>query len=793
MRNWLPGLAILLLPAALPAQGRIIVPCLPPPCDGRVCPPPRPCPRPIDGARIERTSTTVTASLENGVLHYEVDERFVNRGGRVGEADYLFPLPSGAAFQDLKLSIDGQMIAGEILGADEARRIYEEIVRRDRDPALVEWMGRGLLRTRIFPIQPGEERCVIVRFQAVAKREGDALRIDYFQGSAPERGPVPMPMPMPRPRGDQPADRGTDREMNERAGGSAARVAFTLFFPDDARYGRPYSPTHSLEIDRDRGRQRVRVRGDAREVTILLPVRRATAASITVLPHAPTRDPGFALITLTPPEARRRAAPRDVTFVLDVSGSMSGTKMNQAREAGHRLLATLEPHDRFRLIDFASDVRTFRDEWTAATPANLREAERYLESLRAEGGTNIAGALEEALRGNGVRSANRLPLVLFITDGEPTVGERDPSRIAALAARLRGDARVFTFGLGADVKVALIEQLALEGRGTAHFVRPEEHVERVVGLVASRLTAPVATDIRVRAEGVRLVQTHPAEALDLFAGQDLVVLTRYEGSGSGRITIEGRGADGPVRWSVPVSWPARERENSFVARLWATQRVGWLSAERRTHGPSRELDDEIRSLGERYGIPTELTSYFVREPGMVVQRDAAGQMRLQEIVVTGANAATPPPAASEAERRRREFDAGRAASVQRSAASIAAVDSMVTIAEAEVARVGGVGSRAGIGGAMGAVSPRRTMDGRTFELRDSVWTDVSWREGMRTIAIAPYSAAYFAVLEMYPELRSAFALGERVVVAGRSIAIRVEAGGAERLSAGERSALQREW
>ena len=131
---------------------------------------------------IERTRSDVRVELVDRVLKYEVEERFVNRGGTIGEADYLFPLPNNAAFQDLKLSINGELVSGETMNVDEARRIYENIVRTQRDPALVEWMGHGLLHARIFPINPGEEKKIVVRFQSVAPREGDALRIDYFRG-----------------------------------------------------------------------------------------------------------------------------------------------------------------------------------------------------------------------------------------------------------------------------------------------------------------------------------------------------------------------------------------------------------------------------------------------------------------------------------------------------------------------------------------------------------------------------------------------------------------------------------
>ena len=154
--------------------------CLPPPCTrNEPCPMMMPRCRPF-AAMVQRTSSRVRAELDGHVVRYEVTETFVNRGGMVGEADYLLPLPKGAAFEDLALSINGEMVTGETMNADRARAVYEEIVRRLRDPALVEWMGHGLLRTRIFPIQPGEEKRVVARFRAVADREGDALRLDWI-------------------------------------------------------------------------------------------------------------------------------------------------------------------------------------------------------------------------------------------------------------------------------------------------------------------------------------------------------------------------------------------------------------------------------------------------------------------------------------------------------------------------------------------------------------------------------------------------------------------------------------
>ncbi len=707
---------------------------------------------------VVRQSSDVRVDLVDRVLRYEITETFVNRGSRVGEADFMFPLPKGAAFQDLKLSINGEMVAGETMSADRARQIYEEIVRRQRDPALLEWMGYGLLRARIFPIAPGEQKKVVVRFQTVAPREGDALRVDYFRGM-----------------------RSNQVGMNQDPEG---RTSFVLTYPNDPMYGTAYSPTHSIfeqrygstsESDgyRDnyddrsfassyRGSvRRVEVRDARGEVTLLIPIRRSTNAAISLLANAPGNDDGFALIALSPPAVRPRAVPRDLTFVIDVSGSMSGQKIEQARAAGKQILGTLSPMDRFRLIDFSSDVRTFRDDFSTANRENIRAAERYLDQLDAQGSTNISGALDEAL--SAPVQAGRIPIILFLTDGQPTVGERDASVIAGNVARQRGSRRLFTFGVGADLNVSLIEQLALEGRGTASFVRPEESVERAVGIVASRLTSPLVTDVRVHAEGVRLLKMHPSGPVDIFAGEDLVMLARYDGSGNAVLRFDGQTTSGPVSWTTRVYFPERSRENPFVARLWATQRVGYLSAEKRKHGGSQEINDEIRDLGERFGIPTEFSSYLVVEPGMNQRRRVADQITLRGAMGTSGGA--PAPAAV-------QFEAAKSAAAQRSATSLSAADAASGVRDdASVRRAGNV----------------------TFVLRDSVWTDVRYKNSGTVLRVKPFSDAYFRLLEVQPDLREAFSVGERVIVAGRSMAIELTPSGEEQLMDRDLALLRDRW
>jgi Ca-activated chloride channel homolog len=735
-------------------------PCpVPPPCTRD-----RPCVMPACGIQspdVVRQTSDVRVDLADRVLRYEITETFINRGSRIGEADFMFPLPKGAAFQDLKLSINGEMVAGETMSADRARQIYEEIVRRQRDPALLEWMGYGLLRARIFPIAPGEEKKVVVRFQTIAPREGDALRVDYFRGM-----------------------RTNERAMNQEPEG---RTSFVLTYPNDPMYGTAYSPTHSIFEQRygsessvdsygdrsfasnNRGSvRRVEVRDARGEVTLLIPIRRSTSAAISLLANAPGSDDGFVLITLSPPSIRPRAVPRDVTFVIDVSGSMSGQKIEQARAAGKQLLHTLSSIDRFRLIDFSSDVRTFRNDFSIATRENISAAERYLDQLDAEGSTNISGALDEAL--SAPVQVGRLPIVLFLTDGQPTVGERDASVIASNVAKERGSRRLFTFGVGADLNVSLIEQLALEGRGTASFVRPEESVERAVGIVASRLTSPLVTDVRVHADGVRLLKMHPSGPVDIFAGEDLVILARYDGSGNGVVRFDGQTTSGPVSWSARVNFPERSRENPFVARLWATQRVGYLSAEKRKHGGSQEIDNEIRDLGERFGIPTEFSSYLVVEPGMNRQRAVGfGGTQLNGVVTTGVVAASAPAAV--------QFEAAKSAAAQRSATSLSAADAAMGMGDSGSGRRGDV-TRAG---------------NVTFVLRDSVWTDVRYKQTGTVLRVKPFSDAYFKLIELVPELREPFSVGERVIVSGRSMAIELTQSGVDRLADRDLTLIRDRW
>ncbi|HET7296462.1 MAG TPA: VIT domain-containing protein, partial [Gemmatimonadales bacterium] len=349
----------------------------------------RPLPPPLVGrGGVEKLRSAVQVDVTGRVARVTVEEWFRNAGPLLDEASYLYPLPGEATFSDFSLWQGDRELKGEPMDAVQARQIYEEIVRRKRDPALIELAGHGLLRARVFPIAPGETRKITLRYTQLLDRSGDAWRLRYVAGSGP---------------------------------GAAASRSVRIVVDSADRFGDPYSPTHRLTSRRAGDRLELALadseaRGD---LEVFLPLAHAVVGMSLVTTRPPGED-GFFMLLLAPGLAP--AAPmirRDLVAVLDVSGSMSGEKLDQARAALVQLLGTLRAADRFRVISFGSGVRRYADGWTTASADNVRAAQEWVRHLDTDGGTNIAGALAEAFAeppGDGT-----LGVVVFLTDGMPTV------------------------------------------------------------------------------------------------------------------------------------------------------------------------------------------------------------------------------------------------------------------------------------------------------------------------------------------------------------------------------------
>src|SRR5256886_1716125 len=381
------------------------------------------------------------------------------------------------------------------MDASQVSAIYEDVVRRKRDPALIELAGHGLLRARVFPIAPGETRKITLRYTQLLDRVGDAWRFRYSAGTGP---------------------------------GAASSSSFRMQVDSAARFGDPYSPTHRLNTSRRDDRIELALADSAThgDLELFLPLAQRRVG-MSLVTSQPVGEDGFFMLLLAPGRAETPTVHRDLVAVLDVSGSMSGDKLDQAKTALGQLLGTLRPGDRFRVITFGSGVRRYAGGWTEVSGDNLPAAQDWVRRLDTDGGTNIAGALTEAFAEPPAEGG--LGVVVFLTDGMATVGETNPERIADQAEHGRGPFRVFAFGIGYDVNTYLLDRLTERARGTTEYIRPGGDIEQAVAALAAKVASPILTDLAVQADGVELYDLQPRNLPDLVTDERRVGCGRYRG------------------------------------------------------------------------------------------------------------------------------------------------------------------------------------------------------------------------------------------------------------------------
>src|SRR5947208_12480723 len=476
----------------------------------------------------------------------------------LNEGVYHFPLPGEAVVSSYSLWQGDQELRGEAMDSTQARSIYEAIVRQKRDPALIELAGQGLIRARVFPIAPGETRKITLKYTQLLDRAGDAWRFRYLG----------------------------DRNRHN------APRSFRLEVDSAARFGDPYSPTHQVQVTRRDNRLEVTLADGAvgGPFELLLPLARGLVG-LSLMPHHPVGEDGYFMLLLAPGAAADAAAlRRDVVAVIDVSGSMSGEKIQQAKSALIQLLGSLRQGDRFRLVAFSGGVRRYAQGWTSVTTDARHDAESWIRSLDAEGGTNIAGALTEAFAESPAEQS--LGVVVFLTDGQASTGETDPERIVERAEQGRGRFRVFSFGVGDDVNTYLLDRLTERARGATEYIRPGENIERAVGSLAAKVASPVLTDLSIAAgSNAEVYDVQPGTVPDLFAGDEMVVFGRYRGgrSGNGAVSLTARGQRNGHQEEFTTTVERETDDARYVEQLWAARKAGALSREIRLRGQTREL------------------------------------------------------------------------------------------------------------------------------------------------------------------------------------------------------------
>ncbi len=546
--------------------------------------------------RLDIVESMATTTIE---IHLE------NKTNRRQEAELVVPVPDGAVVRGFAYDGPHGEITAEVLPREDARRIYESLVAKIRDPALVEFIGYNLIRSSVFPIEARGKQKLRLTYEHLL--EVDGARVDYV---LPRTESLEYAVPW--------KVSGTIK---------AKRPISTV-----------YSPSHKLEIERSSDREiRVKIATEATQepgpfrLSYLLQEDGVTA-SMFAYPDASTGGGYFLLLAGLPPKAPSEdesIIKREVTLVIDRSGSMRNEKIDQTKEAALQILAALRPGEAFNVILYNNTVQWFSEKPVVKTPETERAARRYIEGVTVAGGTNIHAALVAALQQP--PTEGMLPIVLFLTDGLPTVGQTSELAIRELVVKSNPHKRrVFTFGVGFDVNAPLLEKVASESRGRAEFVLPKEDVEAKVGKVFAQLAGPVLAEPKLRVMdpdgGPALGRTRdilPEKLPDLFEGDRMVLLGQYVGDEPIAFELTGQYLGKQRTFRFQFDFDQASTRNGFVPRLWASRKIGELIDTVRQMGadPSastqdpkvKELVDEIVRLSTQFGILTEYTAFLARE------------------------------------------------------------------------------------------------------------------------------------------------------------------------------------
>ncbi len=708
------------------AQGIIV----PGPCQR--CPD---IPRPMNLPRsLPIKSIKIDAKINSQLATTHVEQIFRNDTNVTLEGTYLFPIPETASIVEFAIWDGERRLVGEVRSRDEARRIYDEIVRRQRDPGLLEYAGKDLFQASIFPIPAHSDK---------------KLELTYTQVARADSGTVAYRYPL-----------GTGRQMTE-IGSVAGRVE--LQSKDPLR--NVYSPTHVIDVKHNSDRSVVSFeseRGKEQQDFQLFYTISKEDFGLTLLTHRePGRD-GYFLLMISPKTewSEKEYTAKDVVFVVDTSGSMGeDDKMEKARSALLYGIGILRPQDRFNVVSFAGEEHLMESELISADDAGRKRGAEFVKSLRPSGGTNINQTLLTSL--HQFVAGDRPKMLIFLTDGLPTVGETNVNRIIDnIHSTKHTDVRLFTFGVGHNVNTALLDKLASDNGGVSDYVEPKEDLEVKVSSFFTKVNFPVLTNLQLDMPGVQTDLVYPRDLPDVFRGSQVTLIGRYRNQTaleSIRLRLSGRSGGASRSYSYEnLHFPLREENNEYLPRLWATRRVGWLMEQIRTNGEQKELRDEVVDLGTRYGIVTPYTSYLALENEQTITTNitpGVGQPTTVRQMKSANRAAAPPPP--------------KAADAVAVTGGIAVQESKRTRDQQQAEKLKEEDSSSVI----------RHAGAKTFYLRNDVWTDAEFNAdaGLPETVLTFGSEEYFALLKQKPSLASYFSLGERVIVVFEGRVYRINA------------------
>ena len=584
------------------AQGVII----PRPCGIPRCPQPIPVRQPLPNA-LPVKSIKLDTKIENQVATTRVEQVFRNDTAYTLEGTYFFPIPETASIQEFAIWENGKKLVGEVRSREEARRIYDEIVRKQRDPGLLEYAGKDLFQASIFPILPNSDKKLELVYTQVLSADSGTVAYRYPLGTGKNLW-----------RRQNPQIENSNRDLPQQNFGT---VSGRIEIVGKEALRNIYSPSHQIETNNN-GENKATIsfetNSNNNDFQLFYGISDNDFGLSLITYREPGKD-GYFLLTLSPKDNLSEAelVNKDIVFVLDTSGSMADAgKIDKARSALTFGIQNLRDGDRFNVINFAGEEHLMEANLINADKSGRTRGIEFVEELKPNGGTNINDSLKAALRQ--FDSSDRPKMLVFLTDGLPTVGESDVDKIVENTKKIKVvDLRMFPFGVGYDVNTRLLDKLATSNGGLAEYVEPKEDLEVKVSGFFSKVNSPVLTDMKLDFGNVNTDLTYPRELKVMFKGSQIVLMGRYKNADdikNAALRLTGKTGNKTRQFEYfNLDFPKRADKNDFLPRLWASRRVGWLVEQVRNNGENKELKDEIVDLGTRYGIVTPYTSYLATD------------------------------------------------------------------------------------------------------------------------------------------------------------------------------------
>jgi Ca-activated chloride channel homolog len=551
-----------------------------------VIPRPHPLPNPFP---LEVVYHKVDVKIDGQSVITKIDQAFYNPSHHQLEGFYIFPVPKGAVISNFTMVINGKETKAELMDADKARKIYEDIVKQMRDPALLEYSEQDIFKLRIFPIEPRSEKKISISYSQVL--ESDNNLFEYLYPLNTEKFSA-KPL---------------------------KNVSVKVDLKSPEKIKNIYCPTHEVDIV-NKGDYHSIISYEAKNVKPdidfkLYFSKNSSPVGLSLWTYKTGNEDGYFLLSASPSIELNRSniESKDLTFILDVSGSMSGEKMEQAKKALLYCVNNLNPNDHFNIIRFSTEAYSLFSSLQKAEKHNIGEAKRFIDDLQAIGGTNIEEAFDIAFKN--YRKSARPHFAVFLTDGKPTIGETNEDKLLKKITNMnKNNSRIFTFGIGDDINTHLLDKITEASKAWRTYVGENEDIEIKVSNFYDKIQSPVLSDLNIEfGKGITTYQTYPKDLPDLFKGSNLLVFGRYKGSGNVKITLSGMLNNQKKEFTITEKFENRNDEYSFIPPIWASRRIGQLLDLIRLDGDNKEIIEEITLLARKHGIITPYTSYLILE------------------------------------------------------------------------------------------------------------------------------------------------------------------------------------